>query len=100
VDGVALSDVPLIEGSMSNSGFFVEGAPEGEHKRGEAPSSMEATVGQDFLAVMGIPVVAGRGFTQQDADGTPQVSVVNRTLAKKFFPNQNPIGKRFNFSKA
>ena len=95
VDGVTLSDIPLVADSTSSSDFYVEGVPEGEHKRGDVPSADGATVGQDFLSVMGIPVMAGRGFTQHDADGVQQVSVVNQALAKKFFPNLNPVGKRF-----
>jgi predicted permease len=100
VDGVTLTDIPLVADSQADSGFNVEGVPEGEHERGEGPVSMEATVGRDFLAVMGIPVVAGRGFTQQDAEGAQQVSVVNQALAKKFFPNQDPVGKRFSMDGA
>jgi len=45
--------------------------------------------------VMGIPIVAGRGFTLQDMEAPKQVAVVNQSLAKKFFPNQDPIGRRF-----
>jgi predicted permease len=95
VDGVTLTDIPLLANSESGSGFYVEGALEGKHERGGEPSSLQATVGQNFLPVMGIPLVAGRSFTQQDADGVRQVSVVNRALAKEYFPNQDPIGKRF-----
>ena len=95
VDGVTLSDIPLLADSMSNSGLYAEGVPEIEQKRGEGPSAMVANVGRDFLPVMGIPMLSGRSFTQADAEGTQQMSVVNQALAKKFFPNQNPIGKRF-----
>jgi predicted permease len=100
VDGVTLSDIPLLSDSRARSGFNVEGIPEQKYERGEGPDSLEATVGRDFLGVMGIPVVAGRSFTQQDEEGVRQVSVVNQALAKKFFPNQNPIGKRFSMESA
>jgi predicted permease len=80
---------------MSNSGFFLKGDAK-EYKNGdESPESMMATVGQDFLPVMGIPILAGRGFTQEDAESPRAVAVVNQTLAKKYFPNQSPIGKQF-----
>jgi predicted permease len=45
--------------------------------------------------VMQIPLLAGRGFTAQDTETSPAVSVINQALARKFFPNTNPIGKRF-----
>jgi predicted permease len=98
VEGVTLTDVPLVSGSMSNSGFYVEGvseAKEARQDRGGGPSAMEATVGRDFLSVMGIPMVVGRSFTLQDQDAPRRIAVVNQALARKFFPNQNPIGKRF-----
>jgi predicted permease len=95
VDGVTLSDIPLLANSQSQSGFYAEGAPEGKEERGEGPGAMEAWVGQDFLSVMGIPIIAGRAFTPQDANSPQQVAVVNQALARKFFPDQNPIGRRF-----
>jgi predicted permease len=44
---------------------------------------------------MRIPIVAGRAFTPQDAESARAVAVITQSAAKKFFPNQNPIGKRF-----
>ena len=44
---------------------------------------------------MGIPVLLGRGFTQQDVTPAQQVAVVNQTLVRQFFNGQNPVGKRF-----
>jgi predicted permease len=44
---------------------------------------------------MQIPILAGRGFTAQDTETSMPVSVINQALARKFFPNTNPIGKRF-----
>ena len=51
------------------------------------------TVTADYLQTMGIPVVNGRGFTAADATGTPVV-MINEALAKVFYPQQNPIGRR------
>jgi len=44
---------------------------------------------------MRIPIVAGRAFTPQDTESPRAVSVITQSAAKKFFPNQNPLGKRF-----
>jgi predicted permease len=96
VDGVALTDIPLVANSQSESDFNVEGAPDG----GRGTSAMEATVGQDFLSVMGIPMVAGRAFTPQDAESPRRVAVVNQALVQKYFPHQNPIGRRFSMDDA
>ncbi len=52
-------------------------------------------VSSGFLDSIGVPILRGRGFSAQDTATTPMVAVVNETFAKKFFPNQNPIGQHF-----
>jgi predicted permease len=52
-------------------------------------------VSPGFLDSIGVPVVRGRGLTEQDTATSPQVAVVNETFVKRFFPNQNPIGQHF-----
>ena len=74
VDAVTLSDIPLLANSQSQSGFYVAGALEGKEERGGGPGAMEASVGQDFLSVMGIPMIAGRAFTPQDANSPQQIA--------------------------
>jgi predicted permease len=101
VQGVTLSDVPLVAESMSSSSFLIEGAKKEEtsHYYGNHNDSADlADVGPQFFSVMSIPILAGRAFTAQDTGTSPPVSVINETLARKFFPNTNPIGKRFRVS--
>jgi len=52
-------------------------------------------VSTHFLDSIGVPVVQGRGFTEQDTASSPQVVLVNQEFVRKFFPNQNPIGQHF-----
>jgi len=52
-------------------------------------------VGPNFFDVMSIPIVMGRGFTAQDTANSAPVAVINQRQAREFFPNANPIGKRF-----
>ncbi len=52
-------------------------------------------VSTHFLDTIGVPIVRGRGFTDQDTQSAPQVALVNETFAKKFFPNQDAVGKHF-----
>jgi hypothetical protein len=49
-------------------------------------------VSPGFLNAMGVPIVRGRDLSNQDTANSPQVAVVNETFAKKFYPNQNPVG--------
>ena len=44
---------------------------------------------------MEIPLVAGRGFTPLDKQGAPRVAVINEAAARKYFPNESPIGRYF-----
>ena len=101
VQSATLSSVPLVAGSMSSSSFLIEGAKEEEtsHHFGNHHDSADlADVGPQFFSVMSIPILAGRAFTAQDTRTSPPVSVINEALARKFFPNANPIGKRFRVS--
>ena len=52
-------------------------------------------VSTHFLDSIGVPIVRGRNFTDQDTATSPQVAVVNETFVKRFFPNQNPVGQHF-----
>ena len=52
-------------------------------------------VGADFFAAMGIPLVNGRGFGPQDTKSAQRVAVISESMARRFFPNGSPLGKRF-----
>jgi ABC-type antimicrobial peptide transport system permease subunit len=52
-------------------------------------------VGAEFFQTLGIVILRGRAFDRHDTAASPKVAVVNRTLAEKFFPNENPIGMTF-----
>jgi predicted permease len=47
---------------------------------------------------MEIPIVLGRGFTPRDNETAPKIVVINEAAAKKYFPNENPVGQRFGSS--
>src|SRR5262249_14823622 len=51
----------------------------------------------NYFQTMGIQLLNGRAFTAQDARDKPQVSIVNETFVKRYFQNEDPIGKRFTF---
>jgi len=50
-------------------------------------------IGPDYFSMMQIPILAGREFTAQDRKGSPRVCIVNQTMAQRFWPGQNPIGR-------
>ena len=68
---------------MDNTDFIPEGEsshPEGKH------AEYENSVGIDFFPTLGIPILAGRGFGQQDTSTSPKVAVINQSLAHKTIP--------------
>jgi predicted permease len=70
--------------------------PEGSDVREEQRAVWVGSnsVGSDYFETMGIPLLRGRVFTQQDCDVVPRVAVVNDRLASLYWPNQDPLGKR------
>ncbi|HEV7474997.1 MAG TPA: ABC transporter permease [Pyrinomonadaceae bacterium] len=54
-------------------------------------------VGPEYFATMGMPLTDGRDFTLQDRKGSPEIAVINETLARKLFPNEKAVGKRIRF---
>ncbi|WP_348264406.1 ABC transporter permease [Telmatobacter sp. DSM 110680] len=96
VERVAPGSLAYISQSMGNTDFLPEGEPANpQQKRAE----FENSVGIDFFSTLGIPIIAGRGFAPQDTSTSPKVGIINRSLARKRFPNSNPIGKRFKADK-
>jgi predicted permease len=51
----------------------------------------------NYFATLGIPLLAGRDFKEQDSWGAQNVAVINETMARRFFRGKNPIGRRFGF---
>jgi len=56
-------------------------------------------VGPRYFETMGVQLVRGREFTAKDATGAPRVAIINETMAKYFFRDANPIGRRFGFGR-
>jgi predicted permease len=60
---------------------------------GEAPNPFVYIVGPGYFDAMGIPIRAGRDFSRQDASARPRVVIVNETLARRFWPGQQAVGR-------
>jgi predicted permease len=93
VTRVALTKEALIANNVSMYTFVPEGTV--RKKRGDNPSVLMNDVSASFFTTFGIPIVAGRGFDATDSATSRTVAVVNEALAKKYFPNVNPVGKTF-----
>ena len=92
VESAAVVNFLPLGGSNSSDAFLVEGAPK--------PAPGNENIGRyrvctpDYFATMQIPILKGRAFTDQDKAGAQPVVIVNETLARKYWPGQDAIGKR------
>ena len=96
VESVAAVNYLPLGGSNSSDIFLIEGLPE--------PPPGQEFIGRyrvctpDYFQTMGIPILKGRAFTEQDKVDAPRVVIVNETLAQRYWPNQDPINKRMRFT--
>jgi putative ABC transport system permease protein len=87
----ATTELPFT-GSRTSSSLAIEGrAP---LPRGHSLNADTRAVSADYLRAMGIPLRRGRGFAAHDNADSPRVAIINEQAARRFFPNEDPIGKR------
>jgi predicted permease len=84
------ANLPLF--SRAETGVVIEGQE--QRKKSEAISSVVNTIDLYYFPTMGIPLLAGREFTQNDREGAAPVAIINDTMAGRYWPNQDPLGKR------
>jgi len=93
VQGIGLALYSTLEGNNWSEGIRVEGQPEpGPNEHNVASWDR---VNPQFFATVGQPIIRGRGFTDADTATSQLVAVVNQAFVKKFFPNEDPIGRHF-----
>ena len=94
VQSASAAQVAALTGSASSSTIQVQGY---EPKPDENMNPWTNEIGTDYFRTMGLPLMMGREFNERDTEGAPLVAIVNESFAKYFFPNQNPIGRRFGY---
>jgi predicted permease len=92
VEAVALAEILPLGLSGQRRGVEVEGYAPAE---GEDMEFGTNTVSAGYFETMGIEIVRGRGFEPSDRAGARAVAVVNESFARRFWPGENPIGRRF-----
>ena len=93
VRGVTVTQLAPLSGGTTITGIFVQGRTYGPEQR---DSIHRMVVSPNYFEVMGIPLLMGRGFTENENNSkAPKVVIINDAAAKKYFPNVNPIGQRF-----
>ena len=102
VEGVAIGDtasIPLDE-SLRDLKLISEGqfllTVEGRDVQSEHSTVVErSSVSPNYFHLLGIPLLRGRLFNESDNDNAPQVAIINQAMAQSYWPNDDPLGKRF-----
>jgi putative ABC transport system permease protein len=85
-----VSRLPLA-GDRATTSLIIEGRPQSV---GELSEAHYRVITPSYFRVLGIPLLRGREFTEQDSQSTPAVVMINQNLARTYWPDENPVGKR------
>ena len=96
VQSVSLMSAAFPMGDRYDLNFWIDGQPK-PATTNNRPLSLWYLVGPDYLKVMKIPLLRGRFLTAQDDANSQGVCVIDEELSRRYFGDQDPIGKRLNF---
>jgi predicted permease len=94
VRSATFAHIPLLAHNVDNTSLILPG--ETAQSESEHITNREI-VRENYFATMEIPLLRGRGFTAHDDKNAPRVAIISETLARKFFPDDDPIGKRVGY---
>ncbi len=98
VQQAGLTDFLPLSMNINQNSIYVEGRP--AERGANAPISMVSSASPGFLPALGARLLQGRDFDAQDGENRPRTSIVNETFARRFWPNESAVGKRFSFEGA
>lgn len=93
IESAAATDTLPMTGGMRGGAFLLDDRPKPPNWRENMVEYNASSPG--YFATMGIPVLRGRDFNDQDTEGSPPVGIVNEELVRQYFPGQDPIGRRY-----
>jgi len=93
-DSAMAVPLPITDGFI-NLAFDIPGTP--PPSAGTSRSANFVSVSPDYFRIMAIPLLAGRFFNAHDNLSAPRVTVISKAMARMYFPNQDPLGKRLTF---
>ncbi|MFY9556005.1 MAG: ABC transporter permease [Blastocatellia bacterium] len=93
VEYAGISNFVPLSMNINNNSILVEGAP--QERGANIPQAMTSGASPGFVPALGAELLPGRDFTEQDGDTRPRAAVINETFARRFWPGQSAVGKRF-----
>jgi putative ABC transport system permease protein len=94
-DSALAAPLPMDRQGEATFTFSIVGNP--PLPPGKSTTADYATVSPDYFHVMRIPLLRGRFFTEEDSPPNPKVTIISETLAQRYFPNEDPIGRQMKF---
>ncbi len=94
-DSALAAPLPMDRQGEANFPFSIVGNP--PLPPGKTTTADYATVSPEYFRVMRIPLLRGRLFSEQDSPSDPNVAIISETLARRYFPNEDPIGRQMKF---
>ncbi|HEV2913882.1 MAG TPA: ABC transporter permease [Pyrinomonadaceae bacterium] len=91
----AVSQLPL-SGSVASGFFTIEGQEASGEQR---PHTDLRASSPEYLQTMGIPLLKGRYFNERDTDSSPNVAIIDETLARRYWPGADPVGRRISYNR-
>jgi len=94
-DSALAAPLPMDRQGEATMAFSIVGDP--PLPPGKSPTADYATVSPDYFRMMRIPLLRGRFFSDQDSPSNPKVAIISKTLARRYFPDQDPLGRQMRF---
>jgi predicted permease len=96
VESASLASAVPIAYALGKESVYIEGRPVPPGQK--APETMFNSVDASYFDTLRIRVLLGRAFMDADSEASPRVAIINETMAKHFWPGEDPIGKRFSLT--
>ena len=97
VQSAGIADLVPVDLHFSRASIFLEGQQ--LERPANVPTAMYNRVSPGYFQAMSTRLLQGRDFTEQDDEKAPRVAIINETFARRFFPGEDPIGKRFSLGR-
>jgi predicted permease len=96
VRSVSMSEIGVLSGNQWGMTIRIDGY---QAKEGEDMNPSVDGVGPRFFSTMGVPLIAGREFNEKDVLGASRVAIINETMARRYWGDSSPIGRRIGFGR-
>ena len=95
IAAASVSQLPIVDGNGSLS-FQIEGRPV---PAADAPAAGYSAISHRYFEAMAIPIRRGRGVQSRDAEDARLVAVINESMARRYWPSEDPVGQRFRWAR-